>query len=61
MVAYVKEVLSLPACPPSYWQIHCFIGIRAYFFGILEYTEDKLRHPPLWTEQLLDSWDSIGE
>lgn len=31
---------------------HSFTGIRAYFFEVLAYTEDQLRHPALWTEQL---------
>jgi hypothetical protein len=34
-----------------------FTAIAAYIFGILEYTEDQLRHPAQWTEQLLDSWN----
>lgn len=28
----------------------------AYFFEIMAYTKDQLRHPALWTEQPLDSW-----
>lgn len=40
--AYIKNteggtLLSPPAC--SHWQVHSFVGTRAYFFGILAYTE----------------------
>ena len=31
-------------------------GFRTYFFGIQMNTEDQLRHPASWTEQLLCSW-----
>lgn len=39
VIASVKDMeegilLSLPACPGSSWQVHFFIGIRAYFFKI---------------------------
>lgn len=39
-----------------------FAGIRAYFFGLLTYTEWQLRHPALWPQQLLASvacWVSL--
>lgn len=29
-----------------------FPGITVYFFSIVSYTEDQLRHPALWTELL---------
>jgi hypothetical protein len=40
------------------WKKEVYSFIREpfnYLPGILEYTEDLLRHPALWTEQLLDS------
>lgn len=48
----MEEESLLFAC--ACWQVHSFMGGRAYFFGILANTEDQLRHPTLWTEQLLD-------
>ena len=32
-----------------------------YFFRIPAYTEDQLKQPALWTEQLLDSWTSHSQ
>lgn len=49
--------LVLFACLLSLYQVHSLTNITAYFFGILLYTEDHLRHPVSWTEQL-DSWTS---
>lgn len=50
------KLCSLPAYPHSQWQVHSFTGIKACFFGISTYTEDQLRRPASWTEQLLDCW-----
>lgn len=37
-------------------QVPSSTGICAYFFGIPRSTEDPLRQPTSWAEQLLDSW-----
>lgn len=41
------SVCSLPICPNSSWQIHFLAGNRAYFYWVLAYTEEPLRHPAL--------------
>lgn len=57
---YVMELsLPLPPCPLCHWQVYSFIDIGAHFFGILAYTEDKLRHPISQAEELLNFWTSI--
>ena len=50
--------LSLPACAClllPFKQVHSFIDIRAYFFGIPVSIDNQLRHLASLTEQLLDS------
>ena len=48
---------SLPSLPAySHWQVHSFTDTRAYFFRIPAYIKDQLKHPALWTEQLLNFW-----
>ena len=37
-------------------QVYSFTAIRAYFFKIMAYIEDQVRHSALWTKQLLSSW-----
>lgn len=39
-------MLFLPGFCYSHWQIYSFTDIRTYFFMILAYTEDLLRHQP---------------
>lgn len=31
-------------------------GIKTYFFGMTIYTEDQLRHPALWNEEMSNTW-----
>lgn len=35
--------------------VYSFTSLRAYFYRILAYIEDQVRHAASWTEQLLDS------
>jgi hypothetical protein len=49
MTAYIKDMkegwfLPLSACAFCHWQAHFFTGFITYFFMILEYTDDQLRH-----------------
>lgn len=52
--------LPLPSYQPtqshSLWQVHSFTGVGTYFLRIPVYTEEQLRHPALWTGQLLGPW-----
>jgi hypothetical protein len=56
--AYMKDMeeeSTLCLLALACWHVHSFTGMRTYVFRFLMYTEDQLRHPALWTEQLLDS------
>lgn len=41
--------------------VHSFTGMRATFCAIPTFTKNQLRHPALWTIQLLDSWTVCWE
>lgn len=61
VVAFIKDMEegsfgSLPASSHSSWPVDSSTEIWAYFFGIIMNIEDQLRHPVLWTKQLLGSW-----
>jgi hypothetical protein len=47
-----KSLCSLPFCLQSQWRV---TSIRIHFW-ILEYTEEQLRYPFLWSEHLLYSF-----
>lgn len=55
-----RSSCSLPACPPSRWQLHFFTGIRDCFLRIMAYTEDNLRHPFLQTNNYWILGLSVG-
>lgn len=53
MVVYVKDmekVSALYLLALTVRQVHSFTGVRAYFFGMVTYTQNQLRHPTLWTK-----------
>lgn len=56
--AYIQDMEGGSVCSfplLALTEVLALTGIRAYFFGVLAYTEGQYRQSALWTKQPLDA------